>query len=106
MWLKEMESRKFFNDDYIAHSVMENDQAIVILTYQNIIIMQSDDFKMDSNLSLDLIESAEAKNDGVYLKVKKNTSRILTIDQETSREWFAVKIRETLQQRKEERERH
>ncbi|KAG1452860.1 hypothetical protein G6F56_007714 [Rhizopus delemar] len=105
MWLKEMENRKFINDNYIAHSVMKNDQAIVILTYQNMIVMQSDDFKMEFSLSLDLIESAEAKIDGVHLKVKNNTTRVLIIEQETSREWFVTKIKEILQQRKEEHKR-
>lgn len=104
MWLKEMESGKFFNDDYIAHTVMKSDQMIAILSYQNIIVMTSDNLKMESSIPLDLIETAEAKSDGVYLQVK-NAPRVLAIEQETSKEWFAKEIQETLEQRKEEQER-
>ncbi|RCH94872.1 hypothetical protein CU097_000818, partial [Rhizopus azygosporus] len=105
MWLKEMESGKFFNDDYIAHTVMKSDQMIAILSYQNIIVMTSDNLKMESSIPLDLIETVETKSDGVYLQVKKNAPRVLTIGQKTSKEWFAKEIRETLEQRKEEQER-
>ncbi|KAI9251542.1 hypothetical protein BY458DRAFT_407672, partial [Sporodiniella umbellata] len=47
MWLKEMENQKFIQDNYVAHTVIGNDRTIAILTYQNLIVMQSDDFRME-----------------------------------------------------------
>ncbi|RCH95152.1 hypothetical protein CU098_002571, partial [Rhizopus stolonifer] len=38
MWLKELESGKFFHETYIAHSIVDNDETIAILTYTRILI--------------------------------------------------------------------
>ncbi|KAI7898920.1 uncharacterized protein BX663DRAFT_555462 [Cokeromyces recurvatus] len=105
MWLKQMESGKYANETYIAHSIVDNDETIVILTYTRILLIQSDNLKLNYGVLLDKIESVESEIDGVYLHLKNVSTRILRIHNETSRMWFAGIIKETMAQRKEERER-
>ncbi|OAD04505.1 hypothetical protein MUCCIDRAFT_141025 [Mucor lusitanicus CBS 277.49] len=105
MWLKEMESGKFFNEVYIAHSVVDNDEVVAILTYTRILIVRSDSLKLDYAISLDTIRNVESGDNGVYLELRKAPTRVLTIEESTSREWFAKNIKQVLNQREEERKR-
>ncbi|CAO3621876.1 unnamed protein product [Mucor fragilis] len=105
MWLKEMESGKFFNEVYIAHSVVDNDEVVAILTYTRILIVRSDNLKLDYAISLDTIRNVESGDNGVYLELRKAPTRVLTIEEPTSREWFAKNIKQVLNQRTEERKR-
>ncbi|CEP17102.1 hypothetical protein [Parasitella parasitica] len=105
MWLKEMESGKFLNEVYIAHSVVDNDEIIAILTYTRILIVKSDSLKSEYSILLDNIASVTSKDDGVHLELKKATARLLAIEEQTSRDWFAKNINQVLAQRDEERRR-
>ncbi|KAG2213335.1 hypothetical protein INT46_007194 [Mucor plumbeus] len=105
MWLKEMENGKFFNEVYIAHSVVDNDEIIAILTYTRILIVQSDNLKLNYSILLDTIRSVEAGDNGVYLELRNAPTRVLTIEEQTSREWFAKNIKQVLSQREEKRKR-
>jgi vacuolar protein sorting-associated protein 13A/C len=105
MWLKEMENGKFFNEVYIAHSVVDNDEIIAILTYTRILIVQSDNLKLNYSILLDTIRSVEAGDNGVYLELRNAPTRVLTIEEQTSREWFAKNIKQVLLQREEKRKR-
>ncbi|CAO0798122.1 unnamed protein product [Mucor circinelloides] len=105
MWLKEMESGKFFNEVYIAHSVVDNDEVVAILTYTRILVVQSDSLKLDYAISLDTVRNVESGDNGVYLELRKAPTRVLTIEEQTSRDWFAKNIKQVLNQREEERKR-
>jgi vacuolar protein sorting-associated protein 13A/C len=105
MWLKEMESGKYFNESYIAHSIVDNDETIAILTYTRILIIRSDSLKLDYDILLDDIMSVESGIDGVYLHLRTTTARVLSIEEQTSRDWFAKIIDQTLALRKEEQKR-
>ncbi|KAL9556691.1 hypothetical protein MBANPS3_001742 [Mucor bainieri] len=105
MWLKEMENGKFFNEVYIAHSVVDNDEVVAILTYTRILIVRSDSLKLDYAISLDTIRNVESGDNGVYLELRKAPTRVLTIEEPTSRAWFAKNIKQVLNQREEERKR-
>lgn len=105
MWLKEMDSGKFFNEVYIAHSVVDNDEIVAILTYTRILIVRSDNLKLDYSIPLDTIRSVEAGDNGLYLELRKAPTRVLTIEEQTSRDWFAKNIKQVLSQREEERKR-
>lgn len=105
MWLKELESGKYFNESYIAHSIVDNDETIVILTYTRIFVVRSDSLKLAYDIFLDDIHSVGYGIDGVYLHLRKNITRVLSIEEQTSRDWFAKIIDQTLTSRKEEQER-
>ncbi|KAI8639786.1 hypothetical protein BD408DRAFT_476983 [Parasitella parasitica] len=105
MWLKEMESGKFFNEVYIAHSIVDNDEIIAILTYTRILIVRSDSLKSESSILLDNVKSVASKDDGVHLEFRKAPAHVLTIEERTSRDWFAKNINQVLAQRHEERRR-
>ncbi|KAI9475458.1 MAG: hypothetical protein EXX96DRAFT_266955 [Benjaminiella poitrasii] len=105
MWLKQMESGKYANEIYIAHTIVDNDETIAILTYTRILVIESDSLQLTYGVSFDKVESVESGIDGVYLRLKKVATRVLSIDEETSRNWFAAMINDTMAQRKEEHER-
>lgn len=105
MWLKEMESGKYFNETYIAHTILNNDIRIAILTYTRILVMRSDTLKSDFGVLLDDIKSVDSDAEGLYVQMKKGEAKILPIAEKTSREWFAGLIQRTVDERKEELER-
>ncbi|KAI8884432.1 hypothetical protein K501DRAFT_332624 [Backusella circina FSU 941] len=105
IWLKGAESGKFFYETYVAHNIIDSDETIAILTYQNILVLSTDDMKLEYLIPLDTIESCEHDIDGVYLHLKKIRTRVLSIEEETSRKWFATMITETLEERNREKQR-
>jgi vacuolar protein sorting-associated protein 13A/C len=105
MWLKEMESGEYFSEVYIAHSIVDHDATVAILTFTRIMIIRSDGLKLDYAIHLDTIEDVSIGVDGICIKLKKPMTRVLSIEETTSREWFADIINRTMEQRKEERER-
>jgi vacuolar protein sorting-associated protein 13A/C len=104
MWLKEMESGKFSHEVYIAHTIIENDVNIAILTYSRVLVIRSDTLRLEYGIHLDNIVEVKSGIDGVYLNLKKDT-RVLSIEEKTSREWFAKIIDRTMAQRKEDLDR-
>lgn len=100
-----MESGKYFNESYIAHSIVDNDETIAILTYTRIIIVRSDNLKLDYDILLNDILSVEVRMDGIHLHLRNSTTSVLSIEEQTSRDWFAKIIDQTLAMRKEEQER-
>ncbi|KAI8075646.1 hypothetical protein BDF21DRAFT_495147 [Thamnidium elegans] len=105
MWLKEMETGKYYNEVYIAHSIVGQDVTIAILTYTRIMVIRSDTLKQEYAIHLDDIESVETGSDKIYLHLKKPTTIDLSIVEKTSRDWFAKNIHRIMSQRKEEHER-
>jgi vacuolar protein sorting-associated protein 13A/C len=105
MWLKEMESGKYFNETYIAHTVLNNDISIAILTYTRILVIRSDSLKLDLSVLWDDIQSIEVTAEGLRVQLKKDSIQIIPIEERTSREWFANIIQRTIAERKEELER-
>lgn len=105
MWLKEMESGKYSSEVYIAHSIVQNDTIIAILTFTRILVVRSDTLKLEYGILLDHLVSVEAGMDGVYLHLRKDATRVLSIEEKTSREWFARVIQRTMDQRKEDADR-
>lgn len=105
MWLKEMESGKYYNEVYIAHSIVGRDVTIAILTYTRVMVIRSDTLKQEYSVLLDDIQTVSTGRDGVYLNLKKPSTKVLSIEEETSREWFAKIICRIIAQRKEEQER-
>lgn len=105
MWLKEMESGKYASEVYIAHTIVQNDTIIAILTYTRILVVRSDTLKLEYGILLDHLVSVEAGVDGVYLRLRKDGTRVLSIEEKTSREWFARVIQRTMDQRKEDADR-
>jgi vacuolar protein sorting-associated protein 13A/C len=105
MWLKEMESGKYFNENYIAHSIIDNDETIAILTYTRILIVRSDSLKLSYDILLNDVHSVESGANGVHLRLDETSSRVLSLEEQTSRDWFAKIINQTLTLRNEERER-
>jgi vacuolar protein sorting-associated protein 13A/C len=104
MWLKGAESGKFFHETYVAHNIIDSDETIAILTHQNVLVLSTDDMKLEYLIPLDTVESCEYDIDGVYLHLKKIRTRVLSIEKETSRKWFASKITETLEERNREKQ--
>lgn len=105
MWLKEMESGKYYNEVYIAHTIVGQDVTIAILTYSRIMVIRSDTLKQEYSVHLDDIKVVQTGEDGVYLNLKKPMTKVLSIEESTSREWFAKTIKQIMIQRKEEQER-
>ncbi|KAI8363865.1 hypothetical protein EDC96DRAFT_608831 [Choanephora cucurbitarum] len=103
MWLKEMESGKFSHENYLAHSTLENDETIAILTYTRILVVRADNLKLNYIIPLEQIKSAAVCAEGVQLQFKSN-HQVLAISESTKREWFARIIEQTLEQCKEELE--
>lgn len=105
MWLKEMESGKYVNEVYMGHSIVGEDVTIAILTYTCLMIIRSDTLKEEYAVPLDSISSVEIGPDGVYLHLRKPTTKVLSIEESTTREWFGKIIERIISQRKEEHER-
>lgn len=105
MWLKEMESGKYYNEVYIGHVIVGAHITIAILTYTRIMIIRSDTLKEEYAIHLDDINSVEEGPDGVFLHLKKPTTKTLAIEEKSSRQWFTGIVNRIMSQRKEEHER-
>lgn len=105
MWLKEMESGKYYNEVYIGHVIVGEHIRIAILTYTRIMIIRSDTLKEEYSVLLDDINSVEEGRDGVFLHLKKPSTKTLPIDEKSSRQWFSGIVNRIMLQRKEEHER-
>ncbi|KAI8144971.1 hypothetical protein BJV82DRAFT_536853 [Fennellomyces sp. T-0311] len=107
LWLKELKGTRYFHDTYIAHTTVQSDEMIALLTYQRILLVGIRKGDVELDIPLDQINSCSYSAEGVQLLIKQPTTRTetLKIEEETSREWFATQIQKILEQRKEDKER-
>ncbi|KAI8968041.1 hypothetical protein BDF20DRAFT_917267 [Mycotypha africana] len=97
MWLMEMESGKYSNEIYIAHSLMgDSDENAAILTLTRIYAINTDNMRVLFSVLLNDVKYAKSEVDGVYLHMKTPGYKKLSLREETSREWFASIIQQTL----------
>ena len=107
MWLKELKGTRYFHDTYVAHTTVQSDETIALLTYQRILLFDIRKSDVELDILVDQIDSCDSTNEGVQLYIKRPTERteVLQIEEETSREWFATQVLTTIEQRKEDKER-
>ncbi|ORX52050.1 hypothetical protein DM01DRAFT_1408497 [Hesseltinella vesiculosa] len=121
LWLKEMADGQYNHDNYVAHSMTNNDAQAVLLSYQSLFVISTEDLTVNWHEPLDHLESVvwqprstgqqpAAPDVGGWLLVRTKSgpapkSPLLTFAEATSGQWFATQVQLILEYRQEEKTR-
>jgi vacuolar protein sorting-associated protein 13A/C len=96
-WLKELEGGKYFDDEYVAHLDLKDDQ-VVMLTRSRIMLIKNKRSKVDWEVSFEDVQTTSIQPSGIFLMIRPNNTHgpfINTVDL-SSKNWFAKKIEEVI----------
>jgi vacuolar protein sorting-associated protein 13A/C len=92
-WLKQLDSGKYFDEDYIAHLELPREDVVVILTYNRIMLVKSKKLASEWEVPLKDIQTISKERTGMSLTLKGGINGpFIPVHEETSRNFIYQKI--------------
>ena len=92
-WLKTLDNGRYFNEDYIAHLELPGRGMIVILTYNRIMLVQSQRLKTEWDTKLTEIKTISKERTGMSVTLNGGTNGpFIPVADEESRNWLYKQI--------------
>ncbi|KAG0213348.1 hypothetical protein BGX28_004686 [Mortierella sp. GBA30] len=98
-WLKQVDSGRFFYDDYIAHLVLKGDNMVAMLTSKRIMVFRAESLKVEWELEFSEIQSIAPFPRGISITSRRDRQEnFIPIFEQSSLQWFSGKIEEKVSQ--------
>ncbi|KAI1310241.1 hypothetical protein EDD11_003857 [Mortierella claussenii] len=98
-WLKQVDSGRYFYDDYIAHLVLKGDNMVAMLTSKRIMVFRAESLKVEWELEFSEIQSIAPFPRGIAITSRRDRQEnFIPIFEQTSLQWFSSKIEEKVNQ--------
>ncbi|ORZ00047.1 hypothetical protein BCR41DRAFT_313859 [Lobosporangium transversale] len=98
-WLKQVDSGRYFYDDYIAHLVLKGDNMIAMLTSKRIMVFRAESLKVEWELEFSEIQSIAPFPRGIAITSRRGgQENFIPIFEQTALQWFSGKIEEKVNQ--------
>ncbi|TQS37082.1 hypothetical protein Golomagni_02454 [Golovinomyces magnicellulatus] len=92
-WLKQLDNGKYFNENYIAHLQLPQEDVIVILTYSRIMLVKSKKLTTEWDVPLKNIQTVRKERTGLSFILRGGLSGpFVPIKEESSRNFLYGKI--------------
>lgn len=92
-WLKQLDSGKYFNEDYIAHLELPGEDVVVMLTYSRILLIKSKKLTSEWDVPLKDIQTISKERTGLSLTLRGGTNGpFIPVAAESSRNFLYQKI--------------
>jgi vacuolar protein sorting-associated protein 13A/C len=92
-WLKQLDSGKYFNEQYIAHLELPREDVVVILTYSRIMLIKSKKLTSEWDVPLKDIQTISKERTGLSLTLRGGTNGpFIPVAEESSRNFLYKKI--------------
>ncbi|KAG0050250.1 hypothetical protein BGZ83_004992 [Gryganskiella cystojenkinii] len=98
-WLKQVDSGRFFYDDYIAHLVLKGDNMVAMLTSKRIMVFRAESLKVEWELEFSEIQAIAPFPRGISITSRRDRQEnFIPIFEQSSLQWFSGKIEERVSQ--------
>ncbi|KAF9435541.1 hypothetical protein BGZ76_006083 [Entomortierella beljakovae] len=98
-WLKQVDSGRFFYDDYIAHLVLKGDNMVAMLTSKRIMMFRAETLRVEWDLEFAEIQSIAPFPRGISITSRRDKQEnFIPIFEQSSLYWFSSKIEEKVNQ--------
>ncbi|KAF8984234.1 hypothetical protein BGZ46_008534 [Entomortierella lignicola] len=98
-WLKQVDSGRFFYDDYIAHLVLKGDNMVAMLTSRRIMVFRAENLRVEWELEFAEIQSIAPFPRGISITSRHDKQEnFIPIFEQSSLHWFSGKIEEKVNQ--------
>ncbi|KAG0003109.1 hypothetical protein BGZ80_007728 [Entomortierella chlamydospora] len=98
-WLKQVDSGKYFYDDYIAHLILKGDNMAAMLTSRRIMVFRAESLKVEWELEFADIHSIAPYPRGISIVSRRDRQEnFIPIFDQSSLQWFSGKIEEKVNQ--------
>jgi vacuolar protein sorting-associated protein 13A/C len=88
-WLKTLDNGKYFHEDYIAHLELQDKEMLVMLTYNNIMLVRTKRLQTEWDVPLKDIQTISKERTGMGITLKGGTNGpFIPMADEGSRNWF------------------
>lgn len=92
-WLKQLDSGKYFNEQYIAHLELPREDVVVMLTYSRIMLVKSKKLTSEWDVPLKDIATISKERTGLSLTLRGGTNGpFIPVGEESSRNFLYQKI--------------
>ena len=92
-WLKQLDSGKYFNEQYIAHLELPREDVVVMLTYSRIMLIKSKKLMSEWDVPLKDIQTISKERTGLSLTLRGGTNGpFIPVAEESSRNFLYRKI--------------
>jgi vacuolar protein sorting-associated protein 13A/C len=92
-WLKQLDSGKYFNEQYIAHLELPREDVVVMLTYSRIMLIKSKKLTSEWDVPLKDIQTISKERTGLSLTLRGGTNGpFIPVAEESSRNFLYRKI--------------
>lgn len=92
-WLKQLDSGKYFNEQYIAHLELPREDVVVMLTYSRIMLIKSKKLTSEWDVPLKDIQTISKERTGLSLTLRGGTNGpFIPVAEESSRNFLYKKI--------------
>ncbi|KAG0346597.1 hypothetical protein BG004_001308 [Podila humilis] len=98
-WLKQVDSGRFFYDDYIAHLVLKGDNMVAMLTSKRIMVFRAESLRVEWELEFSEIQAIAPFPRGISITSRRDRQEnFIPIFEQSSLQWFSGKIEERVSQ--------
>jgi vacuolar protein sorting-associated protein 13A/C len=88
-WLKTLDNGKYFNEDYIAHLELSGKDMLIMLTYNQIMLVRTKRLQTEWDVPLKDIQTISKERTGMSITLKGGTNGpFIPVADESSRNWF------------------
>ncbi|KAL7273138.1 Vacuolar protein sorting-associated protein 13 [Rhizina undulata] len=92
-WLKQLDNGKYFDEEYIAHLELQEQDAVIMLTYTRIMLMRSKKLYSEWDVSLRELQTIGMEKTGIVLTLRGNRQGpFIPTKDESSRKFLFKKI--------------
>jgi vacuolar protein sorting-associated protein 13A/C len=92
-WLKTLDDGKYFNEDYIAHLELSGKEMLVVLTYNQIMLVRSKKLRTEWEIKLTDIQTISKERTGMNITLKGGANGpFIPVQDESSRNWLYKQI--------------
>jgi vacuolar protein sorting-associated protein 13A/C len=92
-WLKQLDSGKYFNEQYIAHLELPREDVVVMLTYSRIMLIKSKKLTSEWDVPLKDIQTISKERTGLSLTLRGGTNGpFIPVAEESSRNFLYKNI--------------
>ena len=92
-WLKTLDDGKHFHEDYIAHLELPGKEMMVMITYNNIMLVKTKKLRTEWEIKLSEIQTISKERTGVSVTLKGGANGpFIPIGEEAGRNWLYKQI--------------
>ncbi|KAF9431274.1 hypothetical protein BGZ94_003589 [Podila epigama] len=98
-WLKQVDSGRYFHDDYIAHLVLKGENMVAMLTSKRIMVFRAESLRVEWGLEFSEIQSIAPFPRGISITSRRDRQEnFIPIFEQSALQWFSGEIEEKVSQ--------